>query len=127
MAEMTVDLVAVERKIWSGQASFVKARTTVGDIGILPGHEATLAQLEEAGVVRVDGTDGTSTTLAVRGGFLAVTAETVTVLAEFAELADEVDVAAARSARDSADTSDPEGAATAAWANARLQAAGAAE
>lgn len=127
MAEMTVDLVAVERKIWSGQASFLKARTTVGDIGILPGHEATLAQLEEAGVVRVDGTDGTSTTLAVRGGFLAVTAETVTVLAEFAELADEVDVAAARSARDSADTSDPEGAATAAWANARLQAAGAAE
>ncbi len=127
MAEMTVDLVAVERKIWSGQASFLKARTTVGDIGIMPGHEATLAQLEEAGVVRVDGTDGTSTTLAVRGGFLAVTAETVTVLAEFAELADEVDVAAARSARDSADTSDPDGAATAAWANARLQAAGAAE
>ncbi len=127
MAEMTVDLVAVERKIWSGQASFLKARTTVGDIGIMPGHEATLAQLEEAGVVRVDGTDGTSTTLAVRGGFLAVTAETVTVLAEFAELADEVDVAAARSARDGADTSDPEGAATAAWANARLQAAGAAE
>jgi F-type H+-transporting ATPase subunit epsilon len=124
---MTVDLVAVERKIWSGQASFLKARTTVGDIGIMPGHEATLAQLEEAGVVRVDGTDGTSTTLAVRGGFLAVTAETVTVLAEFAELADEVDVAAARSARDSADTSDPDGAATAAWANARLQAAGAAE
>lgn len=127
MAEMTVDLVAVERKIWSGQASFVKARTTVGDIGILPGHEATLAQLEEAGVVRVDASDGTSTTLAVRGGFLAVTAETVTVLAEFAELADEIDVAAARSARDSADTSDPEGAATAAWANARLLAAGAAE
>lgn len=127
MAEMTVDLVAVERKIWSGQASFLKARTTVGDIGIMPGHEATLAQLEEAGVVRVDGTDGTSTTLAVRGGFLAVTAQTVTVLAEFAELADEIDVAAARSARDGADTSDPDGAATAAWANARLQAAGAAE
>ncbi|MBC8094153.1 MAG: F0F1 ATP synthase subunit epsilon, partial [Pseudonocardia sp.] len=96
MAEMTVDLVAVERKIWSGQATFLKARTTVGDIGIMPGHEATLAQLEEAGVVRVDGTDGSSTTLAVRGGFLAVTAQTVTVLAEFAELADEIDVSAAR-------------------------------
>lgn len=127
MAEMTVDLVAVERKIWSGQATFLKARTTVGDIGIMPGHEATLAQLEDAGVVRVDGTDGSSTTLAVRGGFLAVTAQTVTVLAEFAELADEIDVSAARAALDGADTSDPEGAATAAWANVRLQAAGAAE
>ena len=124
MAEMTVELVAVERKIWSGQAKFVLARTTVGDIGVLPGHESTLAQLEDAGVVRVDGTDGTSTTVAVRGGFLAVTPEAVTVLAEFAELSDEIDVAAARSARDGADTSDPEGAATAAWAQARLRAAG---
>ncbi len=58
MAEMTVELVAVERRIWSGQATYVKARTTVGDIGILPGHQPTLAQLEDAGVVRVDGTDG---------------------------------------------------------------------
>ncbi|MBW0088061.1 F0F1 ATP synthase subunit epsilon [Pseudonocardia sp. KRD-184] len=124
MAEMTVDLVAVERKIWSGQATFLKARTTVGEIGVLPGHEATLAQLEDAGVVRVDGTDGTSTTLAVRGGFLHITAENVTVLAEFAELADEIDVAGARAARDKADTSDPQGAADAAWAEARLQAAG---
>lgn len=126
-SEMTVELVAVERRIWSGQASFVRARTTVGEIGVMPGHEATLAQLEEAGVVRVDGVDGTSTTLAVRGGFLSITAETVTVLAEFAELADEIDVAGARSARDAADTSDPQGAADAAWANARLAAAGAAE
>lgn len=124
MAEMTVDLVAVERKIWSGQASFLKARTTVGEIGVLPGHQALLAQLEDAGVVRVDGTDGTSTTLAVRGGFLHITAENVTVLAEFAELADEIDVAGARAARDQADTSDPQGAADAAWAEARLQAAG---
>jgi len=47
---MTVELVAVERRIWSGQASFVLARTTVGEIGVLPGHEPTLAQLEEAGI-----------------------------------------------------------------------------
>jgi F-type H+-transporting ATPase subunit epsilon len=127
MAEMTVELVAVERKIWSGPANFLLARTTVGEIGVLPGHEPTLAQLEEAGVVRVDGTDGTSTTLAVHGGFLAITEDTVTVLAEFAERAEEIDVARARAALDRADTSDPEGAAAAARANARLKAAGAAE
>jgi F-type H+-transporting ATPase subunit epsilon len=127
VAEMTVELVAVERRIWSGPANFVLARTTVGEIGVLPGHEPTLAQLEEAGVVRVDGTDGTSTTVAVHGGFLSITPDTVTVLAEFAELADEIDVARARTALDRADTSDPEGAAAAARANARLRAAGAAE
>jgi F-type H+-transporting ATPase subunit epsilon len=124
---MTVDLVAVERKIWSGQANFVFARTTVGEIGILPGHEATLAQLDDSAVVRVDGTDGESTTLAVHGGFLHVTPETVTVLAEYAELAEEIDVARARTALQRADSSDPEGAAAAARANVRLKAAGAAE
>jgi F-type H+-transporting ATPase subunit epsilon len=124
---MTVELVAVERRIWSGEANFVLARTTVGEIGVLPGHEPTLAQLEEAGVVRIDGTDGTSTTLAVHGGFLSITPESVTVLAEFAETAEEIDVSRARSALDRADTSEPEGAAAAARANARLKAAGAAE
>jgi F-type H+-transporting ATPase subunit epsilon len=127
VADMTVELVAVERRIWSGQANFVLARTTVGEIGVLPGHEPTLAQLEEAGVVRIDGTDGTSTTLAVHGGFLSITPENVTVLAEFAEKAEEIDVSRARSALDRADTSEPEGAAAAARANARLRAAGAAE
>jgi F-type H+-transporting ATPase subunit epsilon len=127
MAEMTVELVAVERRIWSGSANFVLARTTVGEIGVLPGHEPTLAQLEGAGVVRVDGTDGTSTTLAVHGGFLAITPDNVTVLAEYAELAEEIDVSRARNALSRADTAEPEGAAAAARANVRLRAAGAAE
>jgi F-type H+-transporting ATPase subunit epsilon len=122
MAEMEVELVAVERRVWSGKASFVFARTTVGEIGILPGHEQTLAQLEEAGVVRIDGVDGPPTTVAVHGGFLHVTPENVTILAEFGE---EIDVARARAARDRADESEPEGAAAAARAQVRLKAAGA--
>jgi F-type H+-transporting ATPase subunit epsilon len=127
VAEMTVELVAVERRIWSGKANFVFARTTAGEIGVLPGHEPTLAQLEDTALVRVDSTDGTTTTLAVHGGFLSVTPETVTVLAEYAELADEIDVARARNALQRADSSDPEGAAATARANVRLKAAGAAE
>jgi F-type H+-transporting ATPase subunit epsilon len=125
MAEMTVELVAVERRVWSGQASFVFARTTAGEIGVLPGHEQTLAQLEEAGIVRIDGTDGNSTTMAVHGGFLHITPEGVTILAESAEIGEEVDVSRARSALDRADESEPEGAAAAARAQARLKAAGA--
>src|ERR671922_2661667 len=114
MAEMTVELVAVERRIWSGSANFLLARTTEGEIGIMPGHEPTLARLEDTAVVRVDAADGTSTTLAVHGGFLAITPENVTVLAEYAEASEEIDVARARSALDRADTSEPEGAAAAA-------------
>jgi F-type H+-transporting ATPase subunit epsilon len=127
VADLTVELVAVERRIWSGKATFVFARTTVGEIGVLPGHEPTLAQLDDTAVVRVDGTDGTSTSLAVHGGFLSITPDTVTVLAEYAELADEIDVARARNALQRADASDPSGAAAAARANVRLKAAGVAE
>jgi F-type H+-transporting ATPase subunit epsilon len=127
VAHMNVELVAVERRIWSGEASFVLARTTVGEIGVLPGHEPTLAQLEDTAVVRVDGTDGTSTTLAVHGGFLSITPDNVTVLAEYAELAGEIDVARARNALQRADSSEPAGAAAAARANVRLKAAGASE
>lgn len=127
MAEMTVEVVAVERRIWSGEATFVLARTTVGEIGVLPGHEPTLAQLEDSGLLRIDGTDGNSVLAAVHGGFLSITPEGVTVLAEFAEVSDEIDVARARAALDRADRSEPDGAAAAARAEARLKAAGASE
>ena len=128
MAEMEVELVAVERRLWSGKASFVFARTTVGEIGVLPGHEPTLAQLEEAGVVRIDGTDGAATTVAVHGGFLHDHAGE-------RHGAGRVGRAGRGDRRrpgprrrcDRADESEPEGAAAAARAQARLKAAGAAE
>ncbi|WP_406236711.1 F0F1 ATP synthase subunit epsilon [Nocardia sp. NBC_01009] len=96
MAEMSVDLVAVERLLWSGQASFVSAQTTEGQIGIMPGHEPLLGQLVEGGTVAIVDTDGQRIVAAVHGGFFSVTATTVRVLAESAEFAGEVDVEAAR-------------------------------
>jgi len=123
MAEMTVELVAVERRLWSGEAIFVFARTTEGEIGVLPGHEPTLAQLEQAGLVRIDTPLGTSVTAAVHGGFLSITPEGVTVLAEVAELAEEIDVERARSAAGRADESTDAGAAAKARADTRLKAA----
>ncbi|HEV7789389.1 MAG TPA: F0F1 ATP synthase subunit epsilon [Pseudonocardia sp.] len=126
MAEMTVELVAVERRLWSGEASFVFARTTEGEIGVLPGHEPTLAQLEQAGVIRIDTAQGNSVTAAVHGGFLSITPDGVTVLAESAELAEEIDVERARAAASRADESTDEGAAAKARAETRLKAAGSA-
>ena len=117
MAEMSVQLVAVERRLWSGTATFVVAQTTEGEIGIMPGHEPVLGQLVEGGVVTVRTTDGETVTAAVHGGFLSVTADTVSILAESADLADEIDVAAARAELDG----DEE---TRARAHARLRAAG---
>jgi F-type H+-transporting ATPase subunit epsilon len=124
VAEMQVDLVAVERQVWSGTAEFVFARTSVGEIGILPRHEPLIAQLTEAGMVRIDPTDGESVRAAVFGGFLSMDGEKLTILAEEAELGDEIDVSAAQQERDSANTDDAEGRAARARAEARLAAAG---
>ncbi len=51
MATLQVELVAVERMIWSGEATMVIARTTEGELGLLPGHASLLGQLAEGGVV----------------------------------------------------------------------------
>jgi F-type H+-transporting ATPase subunit epsilon len=124
---MDVQIVGVEKKLWSGQASFVSARTVEGDIGLLPGHEPVIAQLGEAGVVRIDPTEGESFHAAVFGGFLSVTAESVTILAEQAELASEVDVAEAREElkrAEGGEADDAESKSAADRARARLRAAG---
>ncbi|RZQ60896.1 F0F1 ATP synthase subunit epsilon [Amycolatopsis suaedae] len=118
MAEMSVELVAVERRLWSGTATFVVAQTTEGEIGILPGHEPVLGQLVEGGVVKVNTTDGETFTAAVHGGFLSVTGTGVSILAETAELAEEIDVAAARAGLQAEDEAER------ARASARLRAAG---
>lgn len=118
MAEMTVEVVAVERRLWSGAATFVVAQTTEGEIGVMPGHEPVLGQLVEGGTVTVRTTDGETMTAAVFGGFLSVTHDSVSVLAESAELSDEIDVDEARQAL----TGDDEAERT--RATARLRAAG---
>ncbi|GAA4675206.1 F0F1 ATP synthase subunit epsilon [Phytohabitans rumicis] len=79
-----VELVAVEEKVWSGEADMVVARTTEGELGVLPGHAPLLGQLAEPSQVRVKLTGGDQIAYDVAGGFLSVTAEGVTVLAESA-------------------------------------------
>jgi F-type H+-transporting ATPase subunit epsilon len=79
-----VDLVAVEEKIWSGEAEMLVARTTEGELGVLPGHAPLLGQLAEPSQVRVKLADGEQLAYDVDGGFLSVTDEGVTVLAESA-------------------------------------------
>jgi F-type H+-transporting ATPase subunit epsilon len=118
VAEISVELVAVERRLWSGTATFVVAQTTEGEIGIMAGHEPVLGQLVEGGIVKVTTTDGETVTAAVHGGFLSVTATGVSILAESAELSDEIDVDAAKKALSGEDEQER------ARATAQLRAAG---
>lgn len=81
---LTVELVAADRKVWSGDATRVVARTTDGEIGILPGHAPLLGVLVE-GEVRIAG-EGEQVTARVDGGFLSVDHDRVTIVAERVEV-----------------------------------------
>ena len=122
MAELRVSVVSVEREVWSGEASSVTARTTEGDIGVLPGHAPVLGQLADGGVVRIVEAGGGEVLAAVHGGFLSVTDEGVTVLAEVAELAADIDVSRAQQALTRAQGEDD--AAAVRRAQSRLRASG---
>ena len=43
--ELLVSVVSADQEVWSGLARQVIARTTIGEIGILAGHEPVLATL----------------------------------------------------------------------------------
>jgi F-type H+-transporting ATPase subunit epsilon len=122
---MHVELVSVERPIWSGEASAVYGRTPDGELGVLPGHTPLLAALEPGWVVRIDRTEGPELRVAVHGGFLSVRQDGVSVLAEMAEAAEDIDTERARAAlnRVQAETG-PEAETARARAMARLRAAG---
>src|SRR3569623_3249112 len=97
MAELDVDIGAVERKIWSGKATFVFTRTTTGEIGILPRHIPLVAQLVDDAMVRVEREGEDDLRVAVDGGFKSVTEEGVTILAESAEFESEINADTAKS------------------------------
>ncbi|MEU8011273.1 F0F1 ATP synthase subunit epsilon [Micromonospora parva] len=82
--QLHVELVAVEEKVWSGDAEMLVARTTEGELGVLPGHAPLLGQLAEPGQVRIKLAGGEQVAYEVAGGFLSVSADGVTVLAESA-------------------------------------------
>jgi len=80
---LNVEIVSPEKRIFSGEASMVSARTLDGDLGILPGHTSLLGVLVN-GEVNIKGVDGSSTTFTVNGGFLSVNKDRVSILGESA-------------------------------------------
>ncbi|HEX6486335.1 MAG TPA: F0F1 ATP synthase subunit epsilon [Nocardioidaceae bacterium] len=92
---LQVELVAADRLVWSGEAKMVIARTTEGDVGILP-HHAPMLSLMVDGVVDVQTADGETWVAAVDAGFLSVANNRISILSEHAEMSHEIDLEKAR-------------------------------
>ncbi len=93
--DLQVDLVSADRVVWSGEATFVVARTPEGEIGVLRNHSPVLSVLVPGSVELVT-TDNQRVQAVVDGGFLSVANNRVSILSGHAELAGEIDVAQAR-------------------------------
>ncbi|HSO93481.1 MAG TPA: F0F1 ATP synthase subunit epsilon [Candidatus Dormibacteraeota bacterium] len=103
MAKLHVDILTVEGVRFDGEADFVVAPGSEGELGILPRHIPLLTPLA-AGAVKVrNGND--EQFFFVSGGFLEVRPDTVTVLADAAERAEDIDEARAEDARRRAQSS----------------------
>lgn len=94
-SHLQVELVAADRLVWSGEAKMVVARTTEGDLGVLPGHTPLLSLLVH-GVVDITTTDGETWVAAVDTGFISVADNRVSILSERAEMSHEIDLEKAR-------------------------------
>ena len=82
-SNLTVEVVSPEKRVWSGEATMVSARTLEGDIGILPDHAPLLGVLVD-GTVSIKASDGTSHEFSLQGGFISVSKNRVSVLGESA-------------------------------------------
>lgn len=78
---LKVELVSPTERVWSGEASFVSARTVEGDLGVLSDHSPLFGVLVH-GAVSIKGVDGTITNFNVSGGFLSVANNRVSILTE---------------------------------------------
>lgn len=78
---LNVELVSPTQQVWSGQATFISARTTEGDLGVLSDHSPLFGVLVD-GAVSIKAVDGTVKDFNVQGGFISVANNRVSILTE---------------------------------------------
>src|SRR5690625_5953448 len=84
MANLFVELVAPDRKVYQGEAESVRVPGVEGSFTILANHAPMIAAFE-VGPIFVTSSDGARIAYATSGGFIEVVDNRVTVLAETVE------------------------------------------
>jgi F-type H+-transporting ATPase subunit epsilon len=80
---LKVEVVTPEKRVWSGEATMVSARTLDGDLGILLNHTPLLGVLAD-GTVSIKSSDGSVNDFVINGGFISVSNNRVSILGESA-------------------------------------------
>ena len=96
MATIKLEIVSPDRVVYAADIDMLIARSTGGEIGILPKHIPLVTGLQpHAMKIHVDAKEQL---IAVAGGFMEVTPEKITVLATAAEEPIDIDVLRAQRA-----------------------------
>ena len=101
MTPFKLQIITPEKTFFDGETEQIIARTTVGDVGILNGHEPYCAALG-IGQMRVM-IDGQFRRAATTGGIIKVSREKTVILVQACECADEIDVNRAEHAKEVAE------------------------
>jgi F-type H+-transporting ATPase subunit epsilon len=97
-----IDVVSAESSIFSGEAEFVVAPASAGEVGIYP-HHAPMITTIKPGTLRIKLADGGEETLIfISGGLLEVQPGLITVLADTAVRGHDLDEAKAIAAKEAA-------------------------
>jgi F-type H+-transporting ATPase subunit epsilon len=85
-----VDIVSIEKSIFSGMVEFVVAPAEMGEVGIYPGHAPLISRLKSGAVrMRIPEKEDMET-IYVSGGMLEVQPGSVTILSDLALPEDEM-------------------------------------
>ncbi|WP_028400670.1 F0F1 ATP synthase subunit epsilon [Ectobacillus panaciterrae] len=97
MKTIQVSIVTPDGPVYEKDVEMVSVKAESGEMGILPGHVATVAPLQIS-PVRIK-TGGTTDYVAVGGGFIEVRPDKITILAPSAEVASHIDIHRANEAK----------------------------
>jgi F-type H+-transporting ATPase subunit epsilon len=92
-----LDIVTVERAVFSDDVDMVTAPGKEGELGILPHHAALMTTLNPGELLVKK--SGEEYCLAISGGFLEVRGDRIIILADSAERAEEIDISRAEAAK----------------------------
>ena len=98
-----IDVVSAEASIFSGEAEFVVAPASAGEVGIYPNHAPMISTIKP-GTLRIKQANETQEVLIyISGGLLEVQPGVVTVLADTAVRGHDLDEAKAIAAKEAAE------------------------
>ncbi|MSP12751.1 MAG: F0F1 ATP synthase subunit epsilon [Chloroflexi bacterium] len=92
-----LEIVTIERQVYSAEVRMVVAPGVEGELGILPRH-APVITLLQPGELRIT-TETGQESFVIGGGILEVLPDRVLILADSVEAVDEIDIARAEEAR----------------------------